>query len=59
VNGVGTTDGLHSCFGEAEVSDLALLDQVLDGAGDGFDRDLGVDAVLVEEVDPVGAKPPE
>jgi hypothetical protein len=28
-----------------------------DGSGDVFDRDLGVDAVLVEQVDVVGAQP--
>jgi hypothetical protein len=42
---------------QAEVQHLARLDQVLDGAGDVFDRHLGVDPVLVVQVDPVGAQP--
>src|SRR4029078_11681562 len=40
--GVGAPDRLDAGSGEAEV---------LDGAGDVFDRDLRVDAVLVEQVD--------
>ena len=36
--------------------DLALRDQLLDRSGDVFDRDVRVDAVLVEEVDAVGAQ---
>ena len=38
---------------------LPSLDEVADGAGDVFDGDVGVDAVLVEEVDVVGAQPSE
>ena len=34
--------------------DLAGLDELLDGAGDVLDRDVRVDAVLVEQVDGVG-----
>lgn len=37
----------------------ALLDQLLDGAGDLLDRHVGIDAMLVEQVDPVGAQPPQ
>jgi hypothetical protein len=44
-------------LGEAKVLDLALVDQLLDGAGDLLDRDVGIDPVLVEQVDAVGAKP--
>jgi hypothetical protein len=36
------------------VVDLARFDQLLDGAGDVLDRDVWVDAVLVEQVDGVG-----
>ena len=43
-------------LGQAPVQDLALRHQVLDRAGDVLDRDLGVDAVLVEEIDAVGAE---
>jgi hypothetical protein len=41
------------------VRDLALCDQVLDRAGDLLDGRLGVHAVLVEELDPVGLQAPE
>ena len=44
---------LRAGFGHAEVLDLALLDEFLDRAGDVFDGHVGVDAVLVEEVDGV------
>ena len=44
-------------FGHAEVLHLALGDEVLDRAGDVLDRDLRVDAVLVEEVDGVDPEP--
>jgi hypothetical protein len=50
-------DGPHARLGEAEVLDLSLGDQLFDGAGDVFDRDVGVDAVLVVEVDGLDAKP--
>ena len=39
--------------------DLAGLDQLLDGAGDVLDGYVGVDAVLVEQVDGVDAQPLE
>ena len=38
---------------------LAFRDQVADGAGDLFDRDRGVDPVLVEQVDRVDTQTPE
>ena len=49
------TDRFGTGFGEPEVCDLALGDQVLDGARDVFDWHGGIDAVLVEKVDSVGA----
>ncbi len=54
LHGVGAADGLCACFGEAEVFDLACLNQFLDGAGGVFDGSVGVDAMLIEEVDGVG-----
>ena len=36
---------------------LALIDEFLHGAGDLLDRDVRVDAVLVEQVDPISPKP--
>jgi hypothetical protein len=41
------------------VLDLALLDQVLDRAGHLLDGDLGVDPVLVEQVDDLDLEPLE
>ena len=54
---MGAADRLHAGFRQAEVPDLALLDQVLHRAGDILDRHVGVDAVLIEEVDDVGPQP--
>ncbi len=34
--------------------DLAFLNEIFDGPGDILDRDVRVDAVLVEEVNPIG-----
>ena len=51
LHGMRAADRLHAGLGEAEVLDLALGDQLLDRAGDLFDRHVRVDAVLVEEVD--------
>ena len=48
---VCATDRLHGCFREAEVLDLALLDQVLHGSRDVFDRHTRIDTVLIKEID--------
>jgi hypothetical protein len=37
----------------------ALADQIAEDAGDVFDRHVGVDAVLMEEVDPLDPEPRE
>ena len=57
LDGVRAADRLHARLGEAEVPDLARLDQLLHRAGDVLDRDARVDAVLVEQVDRVGPEP--
>jgi hypothetical protein len=49
--------GLRSRLRETERAHLAREDQILDGPRDLLDRDAGVDAVLVEEIDPIGAQP--
>ena len=51
LHGVGAADGFGAGFRQAEVLDLAGLDELLDGSGDVFDGHVGIDAVLIEEVD--------
>ena len=51
LHGVGAADASHAGLGQAEVLDLAGLDEFLHRAGDVLDRHVGVDAVLVEQVD--------
>src|SRR6266542_747942 len=50
-------DRLDASLRESEVPDLPLRDQLLHRAGDVLDRHVRVDAVLVEQVDRVGAEP--
>jgi hypothetical protein len=46
-------DGVRAWFGQTEMLDLASGDQIPDCAGDLLDRNVGVNAVLVEKVDGV------
>ena len=59
LDGVGATDRLHARFGEAEVLDLASLNQILHRSRHVFDRHVRVDAVLIEQVDGVDLEPLE
>ncbi len=59
LNCVCATDGLCCCFRKPEVLDLALVNEVLHGSRHVFDRDLGVHAVLIEEVDGIDPEPLE
>jgi hypothetical protein len=54
---MGATDRGSGCLGQPEMHHLARVNQFLHGAGDILDRHLGVDPVLVVQVDVVGAKP--
>jgi hypothetical protein len=56
---VGSPDGGSGGFRQAEVADLSGLDEFADRAGDLFDRHVRVNAVLVEQVDCLCAKPRE
>jgi hypothetical protein len=56
---VGAADGLGTGLGQREVLHLALLNQFLDGAGDVLDDNVGVDAVLIQQVDGVHLQPPQ
>src|ERR1700683_3020122 len=51
---VGAADRLHARFRESEVLHLALLDQIFYRSRSVFDGDVGVDAVLIEQIDDVG-----
>jgi hypothetical protein len=48
------TDRRHPRFRQAEVFDLAFLDQVLHRSRHVLDGDVRIDAVLIEEIDPIG-----
>ena len=57
VHGVRPADGVDPGFGQADVADLALGDQLGEGADDLLDRRVRVDPVLVVQVDVVGVEP--
>src|SRR4029079_10142253 len=59
LNGMSAADRRDTGLGQPEVADLAGLDELSNGAGDVLDRDIRVDAVLVEQVDDVGPQAPE
>jgi len=56
---VCAADRLRSRFGQAEVLDLALLNQVLHRARDVLDGHIRIDAVLVMQIDRVDLEPLE
>jgi hypothetical protein len=49
-------DRLRTRFGKAEVPDLSFLDELLHRGGDAFDGHLGIDAVLIVEIDVVDSQ---
>ena len=59
LNRVCAPDGLCGCFGQTEMLHLAFRDQVFDRTSDILDRDAGVYAVLIEQINAVGLEPPE
>src|SRR5579859_7879905 len=50
------TDRLRTGLGEPEVLHLSLLDQMLHRARHILDRDVGIDAVLIKQVDRVDSE---
>ena len=54
LDGVRAANRLHACFGQSEMLHFAGLDQFLDRARNVFDGHIGIDAVLVEQIDEVG-----
>ena len=59
LNGMGATDRLCAHFGETEVLDVALVNQIFHGPCHVFDRHVGVDTVLIEEVNRLDTEPLE
>src|SRR5215211_8767456 len=56
---MGAADRTDARLRQAPMPDLARRDQLADRTGGVLDRHQWVDAVLVEDVDPVGPQPPE
>src|SRR5512146_2756149 len=54
---MSTWNGWCARFGHPEVPHLALLNQILDGAGDIFNGHVGIDAMLIEQIDRIGPQP--
>jgi hypothetical protein len=55
--GVSAADRVGRGLGQAEVAHLASLHELGDGASDVLDRDVGVDAMLVEQIDHLDPQP--
>jgi hypothetical protein len=53
---MSASDRARSGFGEAEVFDLAILNQVFYCSCHVFDRNLRVNPVLIEQIDGIGPK---
>ena len=51
--GIRSTNGPRTCFREAEMPDLALLNEILHRACDIFDGNLRIDPMLIEQVERV------
>src|SRR5439155_19849953 len=49
-------DGFRTRLGESEVQHLSFSDQILYRRSDLFDQHLGIDPVLVKEINAVGSK---
>src|ERR1700730_13298775 len=49
-----TTNRLHARFGQTEVLDLAFANKILYRARDVLNWDVRIDAVLIEQIDPIG-----
>src|SRR5208282_4211453 len=56
---VGTADRVRPGLGETDVADLSLGNQLRQGADGLLDGRVGVDSVLVVQIDVVGPQPPK
>ncbi len=52
-------DGLHPCLGQAVMPHLAFGDQLAQSACNLLDRHIGIDPVLIEQVDTISLQAPE
>ena len=59
LDGMGPPDGGRAGLGETEVQDLAFPDEVFHRSGHVFHGDLGVHAMLVQQIDVVGTQAPQ
>ena len=59
LDGMGAPDQLRRGLGHAEVTHLALGNQIPDRTRHVLDRNLRIDAVLIEQIDTVGTQPRE
>ena len=57
--GMSAADRFSVCFGESKVPDLAFLDQIPHCSGNLFDWHIGIDPVLIEQVNGVNPQAPE
>jgi hypothetical protein len=57
MDGMGTADVSAAGLRKTEKSYLPQVDQITDRVGHLLDRHVGIDAVLIRQVDIVGAKP--
>ena len=54
---VRAANRLNASFGKAKVFNLPFGDEVFNGSGNVFNRHVGVDTVLIEEIDVIGSQP--
>src|SRR3984893_7874817 len=59
LNRVCATDRLRSCFRQAEVLHLTLLDELLHRSRHFFDRHVQIDTMLVKQIDRIPFEPLE
>ena len=57
LHGMRAPNRLRARLGQTEMLDLAFRDQFLHRAGNVLDRHIGIDAVLIEQIDHVRPKP--
>src|SRR4029450_1664458 len=59
VDCVRASNRLHASLRQPEVPDLPRLNELFDCSSDILDRDVWIDAVLVQEIDSIGVEPLE